>query len=68
LSRPEGFGNGREVRRWLDAAIEFRAGHWMDNGANAAENMNTLDEESVRSAFQGRDSDAKFEPHAVGYL
>lgn len=68
VSRPEGFGNGREVRRWLDAAIEFRAGHWMDNGANAAENMNTLDEESVRSAFQGRDSDAKFEPHAVGYL
>jgi len=68
VTRSRGFGNGREVRRWLETAIEVRASEWLENGANSSENLNILDEASIRSAFEQRTNEPKTSTRRVGYL
>lgn len=68
VRRSKGFGNGREVRRWLDVAIEIRASRWVENGATPTENMDDLDEESIRSAFESQETEPTVPVRRVGYL
>lgn len=68
VTRARGFGNGREVRRWLDVAIEVRASRWMEGGTDSAENLNLLDAASIRAAFEQRVNGPKPSIRRVGYL
>lgn len=68
VRRSKGFGNGREVRRWLDAAIEIRASRWVENGATPTEDMDNLDEESIRLAFESQETEPTVPVRRVGYL
>ena len=68
VRRLKSFGNGREVRRWLDVAIEIRASRWVEKGATTTEDMDNLDEESIRLAFESQETESTVPVRRVGYL
>jgi AAA lid domain len=67
--RNRDFGNGREARRWLEAAIEEQARMWLASGACATSDaLRTLSVEAVTAGLDRFRSGNMPTKSRVGYI
>ena len=57
--RGEGFGNGREARRWVDRAIEFQAKMHDDHKRYSDEELLVISAAAIDAVFQDHKADSK---------
>jgi len=57
--RGEGFGNGREARRWVDRAIEFQAKMHDDHKLYSDEELLVISPAAIDAVFQDHKADSK---------
>jgi len=57
--RGEGFGNGREARRWVDRAIEFQAKMHDDHKRYSDEELLVISTAAIDAVFQDHKADSK---------
>ena len=57
--RGEGFGNGREARRWVDRAIEFQAKMHDEHTQYSDEELLVLSVAAIDAVFQDHNADSK---------
>jgi SpoVK/Ycf46/Vps4 family AAA+-type ATPase len=69
FSRNRDFGNGREARRWLEAAIEEQAKIWLASGAHANnDNLRSLSVEAIKAGLDRFSLGNMPTKNRVGYI
>lgn len=66
--RTRDFGNGREARRWLEAAIEEQARTWMNADQQDESILRTLSPEAVAAGIDRFKTDTHSQKSRVGYI
>jgi hypothetical protein len=68
LKRSCDFGNGREARRWLEAAVGEQARLWLESGAQDESALRALSAEAVGAGFNRFKPASTSTKNRVGYI